>query len=158
MMKKVSVHISILERIYLIAIIKGLYTTIKHFFSRKFTQQYPEEKREPYPGYRGSPKLNKDENGRIKCVACLLCMANCPSQCISIAPGPSPWPDREKYPISFEIDLLRCIFCGFCQEACPEEAIELSNTYENAAENRKELRWDKEKLLHYYEHKGLEQK
>jgi NADH-quinone oxidoreductase subunit I len=156
-MKKVDSQVSIIERIYLVAIIKGLYTTIKHFLSKKLTQQYPEEKREPFLGYRGMPRLNKDENGRVKCVACLLCMANCPSQCISIEPGPSPWPDREKYPVRFEIDILRCICCGFCQEACPEGAIELSNTYENAAESRKELCWDKDKLLHYYEQKRLEQ-
>lgn len=153
-MKKVHPHITIIDRIYLIALIKGLLTTMKHFFSRKFTQQYPEEKREPFAGYRGSPRLNKDDKGRVKCVACLLCMANCPSQCISIEPGPAPWPDREKYPVRFEIDLLRCIFCGFCQEACPEEAIELSSIYELAAKSRSELCWDKEKLMSYYERQG----
>jgi len=150
-MKKVHPHISLIDRIYLWAIIKALFTTIKHFFSRKITQQYPEEKRKPFTGYRGAPKLNKDSQGRVKCVACLLCMANCPSQCIYIEPGPAPWPDREKYPVRFEIDLLRCIFCGFCQEACPEEAIELSDIYELAAESRQQLFWDKEKLMSFYE-------
>ena len=38
----------------------------------------------------------------------------------------------EKYPVVYEIDMLRCIFCGFCVDACPEEAIIMSNNYDMA--------------------------
>ena len=37
---------------------------------------------------------------------------------------------KERYPVKFEINMLRCIFCGFCEEVCPEEAIVMSKDYE----------------------------
>ena len=78
--------------------------------------------------YRGVHRLNKDEQGRVKCVACFLCATACPAHCIDIVGVESPWPDREKYPESFVIDELRCIYCGMCEEACPVDAIELTSS------------------------------
>ena len=48
--------------------------------------------------YRGVHRLNRDEQGRVKCVACFLCATACPAHCIDIVAAESPWPDREKYP------------------------------------------------------------
>jgi NADH-quinone oxidoreductase subunit I len=31
----------------------------------------------------------------------------------------------EKYPVRFDIDMLRCVFCGMCVEACPCDAIRM---------------------------------
>ena len=75
------------------------------------------------PNYRGVHRLNRDEQGRVKCVACYMCSTACPARCIDIVAAPSPWPDREKYPEAFVIDELRCIYCGMCEEACPVDAI-----------------------------------
>src|SRR3990172_519321 len=80
--------------------------------------------------YRGVHRLNRDGEGRVKCVACFLCASACPAHCIDIVAAESPWPDREKYPQSFVIDELRCIFCGMCEEACPVDAIELTSLYD----------------------------
>ncbi len=139
------------ERLYLPAILKGMSITGRHIPKKKFTVEYPEEKWVPRPGYRGAHRLNKDAEGRIKCVACEMCSAACPSNCIHIVGGVSPWDDREKYPVVFEIDMLRCIFCGMCEEACPREAIELTQIYDFAAYSRDELIWDKERLLEQFE-------
>ena len=134
------------DRLYL-PIIKGLGLTFSHLFRKKFTVQYPEERLEPSPRYRGLHRLNRDEQGRVKCVACFMCATACPSNCITIVAAPAPWPDREKYPEKFEIDILRCIFCGFCVEACPEDAIAMTKWHELAADSRTELIYTKERLL-----------
>ena len=101
--------------------------------------------------YRGVHRLNRDAQGRVKCVACFLCATACPAHCIDIVAAESPWPDREKYPQSFTIDELRCIFCGMCEEACPVDAIELTSLYDLSGKSREEMIFDKEKLLSVYD-------
>ena len=96
-------------------------------------------------------RLNKDAEGRVKCVACFLCATACPAHCIDIVGVESPWPDREKYPESFSIDELRCIFCGMCEEACPVDAIELTSFFDLTGRSREEMIFDKEKLLSVYD-------
>lgn len=140
------------ERTYLPQILAGLRTTLRHIFRRKFTLQYPEQKRRMrVENYRGIHRLNRDEKGRVACVACYMCPSICPAQCIYVVAGESPWPDREKYPIRFEIDELRCIFCGMCEEACPVDAIELTSLYDLSGKSREEMIFDKEKLLSVYD-------
>lgn len=138
---------------YVPLFVQGLTTTLRHLFRRKLTVQSPEERHEiPDPLiYRGSHRLNRDERGRVKCVACFLCATACPAHCIDIIAAKSPWPDREKYPESFSIDELRCIFCGMCEEACPVDAIELTSIYDLSGKSREEMLFDKEKLLSVYD-------
>ncbi len=143
--------LSFWERLYLPAIMGGLKVTIRHFFSKKVTMQYPEQKWTVPPNYRGAPYLVKDQEGRTKCVSCQLCEFVCPPKAIRITPpGPSGLPDSgnvEKGPREFEINMIRCIFCGFCQEVCPEEAIFLKDDYSLTAFARGDLLYNKEKLL-----------
>jgi len=138
---------------YLPLAFEGLTTTIRHLLSRKLTVQFPEERYEaPDPLiYRGVHRLNRDEQGRVKCVACFLCATACPVHCIDIVAAESPWPDREKYPESFTIDELRCIFCGMCEEACPVDAIELTSLFDLSGKSREEMVFDKAKLLSVYD-------
>ena len=140
-------------RMYLPLFAQGLTTTIKHLFGAKVTQSFPEER--PKIGnpliYRGVHRLNKDEQGRVKCVACFLCATACPAHCIDIVGTESPWPDREKYPESFTIDELRCIYCGMCEEACPVDAIELTSFMDLTGCSREEMIFDKEKLLSVFD-------
>lgn len=139
------------ERLYLPEIAKGLVNTMKHMaFQKTFTLEYPEERLPYNPRSRGEHILKTDEQGREKCVACLLCEAACPSKCIRIIPGPSPWADRERYPVVFEIDMLRCIYCAFCEEACPCDAIELTPKPYTVRDNREGFLYDKEKLKNNY--------
>lgn len=142
------------DQIFLPAIFQGLVRTLGHLyrqarrlFDRKgFTIEYPEERR-PIPNrYRGEPRLKLDEQGRLKCVACYMCQTACPSQCIHIVAQVAPWPDREKYPKIFNLDMLRCIYCGFCEEACPVDAIALSKNYNICSYTRAERVYDKERL------------
>lgn len=146
-------ELGISGRMYLPLIMQGIRTTTKHLFSPKVTRSFPEER--PQFGnpliYRGVHRLNKDEQGRVKCVACFLCATACPAHCIDIVGAPSPWDDREKYPESFVIDELRCIYCGMCEEACPVDAIELTSLFDLTGRSREEMVFDKEKLLSVYD-------
>jgi len=50
----------ILNKIFLIEIIKGLSLTLKMLFSKSVTIQYPFERRKIYPGFRGKHALIRD--------------------------------------------------------------------------------------------------
>lgn len=138
---------------YLPLFLQGLTTTLRHLFGPSLTVYSPEEPHEIINPliYRGVHRLNRDDQGRVKCVACFLCATACPANCIDIVAAESPWPDREKYPQSFQIDELRCIFCGMCEEACPVEAIELTSLYDLSGKSREEMIFDKPKLLSVYD-------
>ncbi len=144
-------ELSFLERLYLPTLLGGLQVTAKHFFRKKVTMQYPEQKWTVPAGYRGAPYLVKDQVGRTKCVSCQLCEFVCPPKAIRITPpGSSNGLDSgvvEKSPLEFDIDMLRCIFCGFCQEVCPEEAIFLMKDYSLTGTSRSEMIYNKDKLL-----------
>jgi len=63
-------RMSFSERIYLPAILKGMGVTIGHFFRKPETLQYPDERPNLSPRFRGLQELQVDENGEEKCVAC----------------------------------------------------------------------------------------
>src|SRR5438128_1536312 len=157
-------QLSTWESMFVPAVLVGLGTTIRHLTKTLSgthrTMQYPEQRREDMPfedggmdvqRYRGVYRLNRDEQGRVKCVACYMCATACPAHCIHIVGDESPWSDREKYPIKFDIDELRCIYCGMCEEACPVDAIELTHVYDIVGLTRQAMIFDKEKLLKIYD-------
>jgi NADH-quinone oxidoreductase subunit I len=145
--------LGLFENLYLPVVTQGLATTVGHLFKKKRTEQYPEQEPVLPPNYRGVHRLNKDEQGRTKCVACYMCATACPAHCIDIvaAPAPAGWTDREKYPETFVIDELRCIYCGMCEEACPVDAIELTTLYDLTGLSREQMIFDKEKLLSVFD-------
>lgn len=123
------------ESIYLPEIIRGLGITIRHFFTKKVTTQYPEQKRPLSPVFRGRHVLMRDEEGRERCTACGMCALACPAEAITMKAaereaGEENLYREEKYAAVYEINMLRCIFCGLCEEACPKEAIYLSKSQE----------------------------
>jgi len=142
--------LTLAEKTYLPQILGGLKITFKNMFKPPVTLEYPEQRPEIPPGYRGVPTLVKDPNGREKCVSCQLCEFVCPPKAIRITPGEiaedSENAHVEKAPKEFEINMLRCIYCGFCQEVCPEEAIWLQNVFSCSGYSREEMVNNKEKL------------
>ncbi len=129
---------------YVQPLLKGLSFILKNFLSKPVTLQYPTEKTQRSSRWRGLHRLNVDENGKLKCVACGLCARTCPSEAITIVPYEEEGGTR--YPVKFVINELRCIFCGFCQEACPKEAIVLTQVYDYIDYNREDFIFDIEKL------------
>lgn len=126
---------------YLPGIVKGLGITFKHLVSNLFdkkkmlTLNYPEEKHEYSPRFKGNHVLTVKKDGTLRCTACMLCATNCPAECIHIIAAEHDDPTVEKYPIAYEIDILRCVFCGFCEEACPVDAIRMGPEWQSAGIN-----------------------
>ncbi|MGE3759794.1 MAG: 4Fe-4S dicluster domain-containing protein [Pseudobdellovibrionaceae bacterium] len=116
---------------YLPGIMTGLWITLRTMFKNLFNQKqmptlnYPEEKYEYGPRFKGNHVLTVKKDGSLRCTACMLCATNCPADCITIKASEHDDPTVEKFPISYEIDILRCVFCGFCEEACPVDAIRM---------------------------------
>mgnify|MGYP001013435000 CR=1 FL=1 len=126
-------EMTFLENLYLVAIVKGLFITIKHFFRKKATIHYPEQVRAMSPVYRGQHMLKRDEQGRENCTACGLCALSCPAEAITMKAAERKASEmhlyrEEKYAEIYEINMLRCIFCGLCEEACPKDAIYLTTS------------------------------
>jgi NADH-quinone oxidoreductase subunit I len=141
-----------LEWIYIPAIIKGMSITIKHFFGKKATISYPEQKRPFSEVYRGQHVLKRDDQGRERCTACGLCAVACPAEAITMIaaerkPGEEHLYREEKYASVYEINMLRCIFCGDCEEACPKEAIFLTDRIVASDFQRKPFVYGKDILV-----------
>ena len=105
------------------AIAKGLGLTLRYFFAKPITLQYPEERPQLPARHRGRHELERHENGLEKCVGCELCAWACPADAIFVEGGDNTDEERyspgERYGKNYQINYLRCIGCGLCIEACP---------------------------------------
>ncbi len=151
--KQVSAkEMTIAERLYLPAIVKGMSITLKHIFKKTPTIKYPEETRPISDVYRGQHVLKRDEHGAERCTACGLCAVACPAEAITMEAaerkkGEEHLYREEKYAAMYEINMLRCIYCGLCEDACPKEAIFLTNRIVATEFNRSGFIYGKDKLV-----------
>jgi NADH-quinone oxidoreductase subunit I len=133
------------------AIAKGMSITFKEMLSPTLTEEYPDGPVHFQERFRGAHVLQRDENGLEKCVACFLCAAACPSNCIYIEAEENTKQLRisggERYAKVYNIDYNRCIFCGYCVEACPTDAITHGHGFELASYNTANLIIRKEQML-----------
>ena len=129
----------------MISIFRSMWHVGKHLFRKKDTIQYPEEKPDLPARWRGRIILSCDPDGKERCVACNLCSAVCPVDCIALQAATDK--NGRRYPEFFRINFSRCIFCGFCEEACPTYAIQLTPDFEMCEYDRQNLVYEKEDLL-----------
>lgn len=129
----------------LFEIISGLALTLRYFFKRKVTINYPYEKGYLSPRFRGEHALRRYPNGEERCIACKLCEAVCPAQAITIEAEPRE--DGSRRTTRYDIDMTKCIYCGLCEESCPVDAIVEGPNFEFGTESREELFYNKERLL-----------
>jgi NADH-quinone oxidoreductase subunit I len=126
-------------------LVEGFSVTWKKMFSKPVTVQYPEQKPVMPERYRGRIILTSDPSGEERCVACYLCSASCPVDCITIQAAERD--DGRRYPEAFRINFNRCIFCGLCAEACPTLALQMTGDFEMAETDGRRLIYEKDRLL-----------
>lgn len=125
--------------------VKGFAVTFKRLFAPTLTIEYPDEKREMAPRFRGLPSLRVDpESGEALCVACGLCARICPTSCLEMHVVPSEEGDRELG--EFLLKAGRCMFCGLCSQVCPVDAITMSGEYELSVMDRDGMVYTKTEL------------
>jgi NADH-quinone oxidoreductase subunit I len=114
---------------------QGMWVTGTNLIARgKITVQYPYERVQVSPRYRGLFYMPYDEEGnRLKCTGCTLCEQACPTNVISMTKLGS---GKHGSVSEFDMDLGRCMFCNLCVEACPFEAIYMGPNYELASYRR----------------------
>ena len=109
------------------ALLDGLLTVFKHLFIKPVTLEYPEKKRFQSEAFRGKPVVNG-------CVGCGICKKVCPANAIEYKKN------EEGKVTSYSFDLKKCIFCGNCMFYCPQKAISLTQDFELATQDKKELK------------------
>ena len=117
-----------LRMVFLLDILQGLWVTLRLYFSRKVTIQYPEKVLEPAERFRGILRLHRDERGEPLCIACKACQRACGTNCFDIE-GKKEEGAKVMRPVKFDWTLDRCSFCGFCVEVCPTGAIRFSREF-----------------------------
>lgn len=135
--------------------LEGLKITLKTARRKPVTAEYPEpEKRlEVQDRYMGFPALTWDgEVSEPYCTGCMVCIRNCPTQCMSAQMKDNPLhaegkSRRRKIIDEFEINLGRCILCGICVDVCNFDAIEMSHEHELSKYERNGNRVDLPALL-----------
>jgi len=151
-MKSIINYISgILNGIYSLA--SGMAVTMKELFTKKVTEQYPENRAtlQVAERFRGELIMSHDDNNEHACTACGICQMNCPNGTIEVISkllepteeGGKPKKVLDKY----YYDLGQCTFCNLCVLSCPSNAIRFVNTFENAIFTR-------EKLVHQLNNEG----
>lgn len=130
---------------YGLGIARGFGVTLRNFFRKPFTVQYPEERPTQHSRFRGQEFTWFEE----RCTGCASCAKYCPLGIIRIVTDPDGGHAQEggNYKIDvFDIDQGRCMYCGLCVEACPYDALHMGTTYEAAQFRRQDLIITKEML------------
>ena len=138
---------SLVPRVYrtVVSTLQGIGVVVGHAFRQRDTIQYPDEMVYLPPRYRGRIVLTRDPQGEERCVACYLCSAACPVDCIALQATEDA--HGRRYPATFRINFSRCIFCGYCEDACPTYAIQLTPDVEMCEYDRQNMVYEKEDLL-----------
>lgn len=126
-------------------IIRSIWIIGLQAFNKRETHLYPDIPVKLSSRFRGRIILTRDPDNQERCVACNLCAAVCPTDCIALQKTEDA--NGRWYPLFFRINFSRCIFCGLCEEACPTTAIQLTTDFEMCEFKRQDLVYEKEDLL-----------
>ena len=149
------------------SLVAGFVVTGRFFCSPRLTTRYPRQVAVPEAtaSFRGPIELvGLDENPEIpRCISCMLCVAACPGNCISVIKSQPPQPTEEeakamaeaesrgekpkkipapKNPAAYSYDFTFCSLCACCVEACPADALRFSNELYVAGTRREDFHYD----------------
>ncbi len=118
-------------------LLKGLGVTLRTFFSRPFTLNYPIDRRIPASRGRGSFRFDA-----ARCIACEMCAKACPNHVIHV--GVARDERNRRLLADYRVETSICLFCGLCAEACPTEAIQLAPPHASSTLHKLNLslRWE----------------
>ncbi len=131
-------------------IFRGMSTILVHAFRPAVTLEYPEEKPDLPPRFKGRLGLLRKEDGTVACTGCKMCARVCPClDLIQIETKKVEGPDgkTKMVPEKYTIDLGRCIHCGNCTEVCPVNCLVFTDIFEMADYSREALVYTKDMLL-----------
>ena len=88
----------------------------------------------------------------VACTSCLICVRDCPSQCIAIERHSEQVTEGRRAKTihvldAFQIDFALCMYCGICIDVCPPNALSWSQTAGLAAASREALVSDRADLV-----------
>ena len=135
---------------YVTGIFKGLYSlgtgmvvTIKEFFTKKVTEQYPENRKTLHISerFRGELVMPHDANNQHACTACGICQMNCPNGSIQVITAKVETAEgkTERIIDKHIYHLSMCTFCGLCVKTCPSNALDFGEKFEHAVFDKKKL-------------------
>lgn len=111
------------------SLLAGMAVTIRYFVKPVVTVQYPRQKIQMSPRYRGYPQFILDPDTKThRCIACEMCSRICPSQLITVEGAKFPG-EKQKRGTKYIHEHYYCSLCGLCVEVCPTTALEFSKEY-----------------------------
>lgn len=124
-------------------LLTGMSVTWKELFTKKITQQYPENRKTLVMSdrFRGELSMPHDENNEHACTSCGICEMNCPNGTIKVTSKMIQTEDGKKKKIldTYHYNLGMCTFCNLCVLTCPSNAIKFEPIFENAIFTRAKL-------------------
>lgn len=120
------------------SLVEGMRVTFRRLYRPVVTVQYPRQRVELSPAYRGHIEFVRfPDTGTHKCIACGQCQRMCPSGLIKVQ-GIKERAKGKKVGTHYVIDFTRCSLCGLCVEVCPTKTLKFSKEYELEGGSR----WD----------------
>jgi NADH-quinone oxidoreductase subunit I len=134
-------------------VLVGMKITLIHGFSKKVTNQYPDnfpdaksliDSRLMAPNARNRLFVDMEE-----CNGCNWCVRACPVNCITVdsikavptdnVPPLKSGGKRGLWVSNFQIDFAKCCFCSLCTLDCPTGAIRMTSEFEYSTYERNSL-------------------
>lgn len=118
-------------------ILIGMRITLRYYFAKTVTLQYPDVGPSIQPRFRGFHFYEIE-----KCIACDQCAKACPVDCIYIEKSGPRKIDKESGVAKggamqrYAIDYAKCMFCALCIEPCPTDCIHMGDNHDLSAYDR----------------------